>query len=190
MTQGGSRPGAGRKPGTGPYGEATRVMRVPASRVAEIKAYLATPARPGLDQLDYLGTPHAGDGPRLPLYAARVPAGFPSPAEDYAEVRLDLNEYLVEHAGATFYLHVQGHSMTGAGILDGDVIAVDRALEARHGDIVLAVVDNALTVKELYQEAGEVRLLSHNPDFPPITFKPGQELSIWGVVKAVVRKLR
>lgn len=126
----------------------------------------------------------------LLLYASKVPAGFPSPAEDYAEGNLDLNAYLVEHEAATFYVRVQGQSMTGAGILDGDIIAVDRALEARHGDIVLAVIDNELTVKELYRLGGTVRLLPHNPDFQPIDIHPGQELTIWGVVSGVVRKLR
>jgi DNA polymerase V len=80
--------------------------------------------------------------------------------------------------------------MSGAGILDGDIISVDRALEAHDGDIVLAVVDGELTVKELSRKPGAVRLLPHNPDFSPIEFRPGQELVIWGVVKGVVRKLR
>jgi DNA polymerase V len=127
---------------------------------------------------------------KLPLFASRVQAGFPSPAEDYAEGQLDLNEYIVEHEAATFYIRVQGHSMVGAGILDGDIIAVDRSLEARHGDIVLAVIDNELTVKELYKLAGTIKLLPHNPEFQPIEIKAGQELTIWGVVSGVVRKLR
>lgn len=126
----------------------------------------------------------------LPLFSYRVPAGFPSPAEDYAEGKLDLNQYIVEHEAATFYIRVQGHSMTGAGILDGDVIAVDRALEPRHGDVVLAVIDGELTVKEFCKKKGQVRLLPRNPDFEPIEFKEGQELTIWGVVTGVVRKLR
>ncbi|HEX9592074.1 MAG TPA: S24 family peptidase, partial [bacterium] len=90
----------------------------------------------------------------------------------------------------TFYVRVKGHSMTGAGILDGDIIAVDRALEPRDGDTVLAVVDGEITVKELSHSNGQMRLLAHHPEYPPIEFKPGQELVIWGVVKGVIRKLR
>jgi DNA polymerase V len=187
-SHGGFRPGAGRKPGGSAYGEPTQAIRVPVSWVPILKAVLATRKR---------GLPDGAMRPaldpaalRLPLFASNVPAGFPSPADDYAEGVLDLNYYLVEHEAATFYVRVKGHSMTGAGILDGDIIAVDRALEARHGDIVLAVIDNELTVKELHLEDGWVRLLPHHPDFPPIDFKSGQELAIWGVVMGVVRKLR
>jgi DNA polymerase V len=124
------------------------------------------------------------------LFAWKVPAGFPSPAEDYAQGRLDLNDYLVEHEAATFYVRVEGHSMTGAGILDGDIIAVDRSLEPRQGDVVVAVIDGALTVKELNRQGDTITLRARNPEFKPIEFKLGQELVIWGVVKGVVRKLR
>ncbi|MEW5786455.1 MAG: translesion error-prone DNA polymerase V autoproteolytic subunit [Pseudomonadota bacterium] len=191
---GGRRPGAGRKPGAEP----SKTLRVPASRVEAVRAFLRTPpdAAPveprfrSWGMVEYLGEPTRESPLALPLFAARVPAGFPSPAEDYAQGRLDLNDYLVEHEAATFYVRVKGQSMVGAGILDGDVIAVDRALEPRHGDIVLAVIDGELTVKELHREGGVVRLLPRNPDFPPIEPRPGQELTIWGVVKGVVRKLR
>lgn len=169
-------------------------MRIPVSRIDDVRAYLSRPRAmmaqaPG--NVEWIGpASRSGQAVRLPLFASRVPAGFPSPAEDYAEGHLDLNEFLVEHEAATFYVRVQGHSMSGAGILDGDVIAVDRALEARHGDIVLAVIDNELTVKELFMQNGLVRLLPHHPDYAPIEIKAGQELTIWGVVKGVVRKLR
>lgn len=162
-------------------------VRVPQSLVPTLKASLETRKR-GLPQgamLPAMDFPTA-----LPLFAYRVPAGFPSPAEDYAEGKLDLNKYIVEHEAATFYVRVQGHSMSGAGILDGDVIAVDRALEPRHRDIVLAVIDDELTVKEFSNQNGQVQLLAHNPDFKPIELKLGQELTIWGVVTGVVRKLR
>lgn len=169
-------------------------MRIPVSRIDDVRTYLTRPrgimAQAG-GNVEWIGHAHLPpQSVRLPLFASRVPAGFPSPAEDYAEGHLDLNEFLVEHEAATFYVRVQGHSMSGAGILDGDVIAVDRALEARHGDIVLAVIDNELTVKELYRQNGQIRLLPNNPEFSPIEIKPGQELTIWGVVKGVVRKLR
>jgi DNA polymerase V len=188
---GGARPGAGRPRQTGLPGEATKVVRIPVSRVDDVRHYLKVTQPRWADSIEPAGMPMA-DAPRraLPLFASRVQAGFPSPAQDYAEGLLDLNEFMVEHEAATFYVRVQGQSMVGAGILDGDIIAVDRALEARHGDIVLAVIDNELTVKELYQQNGQVRLLPHNPDFQPIEIKEGQELSVWGVVKGVIRKLR
>jgi DNA polymerase V len=185
-THGGKRPGAGRKPGPEP----SKVVRIPVSRVDEVRAYLTQPRIRAWGDIELVGAPDRRVKLALPLFDGSVPAGFPSPAEDYAEGSLDLNQYLVEHEAATFYVRVKGHSMTGAGILDGDIIAVDRALEARHGDIVLAVIDGELTVKELAIENGWVRLLPHHPDYPPIDFKTGQELTIWGVVKGVVRKLR
>ncbi|GAB1411705.1 translesion error-prone DNA polymerase V autoproteolytic subunit [Candidatus Desulfobacillus denitrificans] len=125
-----------------------------------------------------------------PLLLSRVPAGFPSPAEDYVEGSLDLNEHLVAHREATFFMRVQGHSMTGAGIQDGDLLVVDRSLEAGHGDIVVAVVDGELTVKRLWRRGGRVRLLAENPAFAPIELKDGQELAVWGVVTSVIHRVR
>ncbi|HMM53694.1 MAG TPA: translesion error-prone DNA polymerase V autoproteolytic subunit [Candidatus Desulfobacillus sp.] len=125
-----------------------------------------------------------------PLLLSRVPAGFPSPADDYVEGSLDLNEHLVAHREATFFLRVQGHSMSGAGIADGDLLVVDRALEAGHGDIVVAVVDGELTVKRLWRRGARVRLVAENPAYAPIELKDGQELAVWGVVTAIVRRVR
>jgi len=125
-----------------------------------------------------------------PLFLSRVPAGFPSPAEDYVEGSLDLNEHLIAHREATFFVRVQGHSMTGAGIRDGDLLVVDRALEAADGDIVVAVVDGELTVKRLARRGGRVRLLPEHPGFEPIEFKDGQELVVWGVVTSVIHRVR
>ena len=125
-----------------------------------------------------------------PLFLSRVPAGFPSPAEDYVECSLDLNEHLIAHREATFFVRVKGHSMTGAGIRDGDLLVVDRALEAASGDIVVAVVDGELTVKRLSRRGGTVRLLPESPGFAPIEFKDGQELTVWGVVTSVIHRVR
>ena len=125
-----------------------------------------------------------------PLFLSRVPAGFPSPAEDYVEGSLDLNEHLIEHREATFFVRVKGQSMTGAGIADGDLLVVDRSLEAGDGDIVVAVVDGELTVKRLWRRGGRVRLLAENPAYAPIDLKDGQELAVWGVVTSIVRRMR
>lgn len=130
--------------------------------------------------------------PRLlrPLFLSRVPAGSPAPAEDHVDGSLDLNEHLIEHRESTFFIRVQGQSMTGAGINDGDLLVVDRALEAADGDIVVAMVDGELTLKRLHKRNGHVRLLPENPCFNPIEFADGQELTIWGVATSVVHSLR
>ena len=126
----------------------------------------------------------------LPLAAHRVPAGVPSPATDYAEDGLDLNGYLVQHPAATFLFSVQGHSMQGAGILDGDKVVVDRSVPARHGHIVIAVVDGEFTLKRLYQRHNRLELHPDNSDFQPIRLTPGKQLEIWGVVVGTVRRYR
>ena len=119
-----------------------------------------------------------------------VRAAPATPAEDRVDGCLDLNEHLVEHRESTFYIRVQGQSMTGAGINNGDLLVVDRALEAADGDIVVAMVDNEMTLKRLQKRNGHVRLLPENPCFRPIEFKDGQELTIWGVATSVVHFLR
>lgn len=132
----------------------------------------------------------APDAPRLarPLSLSCVPAGFPSPAEDYVEGSLDLNEHLIAHKEATFFVRVRGDSMAGTGIRNGDLLVVDRAREATDGDIVIAVVDGELTVKRLYKRGGHLRLMPDNPCYHPIDFKDGQELTIWGVVTSFIHR--
>lgn len=132
------------------------------------------------------------ESPRVarPLFLSRVPAGMPAAAEDHVDGSLDLNEHLIEHREATFFIRVQGQSMTGAGIQDGDLLVVDRALEAADGDIVVAMVDGEMTLKRLYKRNGHVRLLPENPCFHPIELADGQELSIWGVATSVVHRLK
>ena len=139
--------------------------------------------------IDTLLTP-TSDPVRLsvPVYGARVPAGFPSPADDYLERTLDLNQYLIEDAAATFMVRVSGDSMLGAGISDGDVLVVDRSLTPAHGQIVLATVDGEFTVKRLHQRSDRVALLPENPAYPPIELHNGQELQVWGVVTACIKK--
>jgi len=123
------------------------------------------------------------------LFASRVPAGFPSPADDYVEARLDLNELLVQRQEATYFLRVKGDSMQGAGIHHGDLIVVDRSLDAADGSVVVAEVDGALTIKRLRLRAGAPELHPDNPAYPVIRFKEGQELRIWGVVTSSVHKV-
>lgn len=125
---------------------------------------------------------------RVPLYLSRVSAGFPSPADDYVESALDLNEYLISNPAATFMVRVSGDSMTGAGIQDGDVLVVDRSQDARPGKIVVAVLDGELTVKRLRKRNGKYVLVPENPAYSPIEVEMEQELFVWGVVTGVVRR--
>ena len=124
-----------------------------------------------------------------PLFLCSIPAGFPSPATDYIEDGLDLNEYLVRHKAASFMFKVQGHSMRDAGIVDGDKVVVDRSIEPQHNQIVIAVVDGEFTCKRLYKRAGRIRLIAENPEFPAMDFSDGQELQIWGVVTNVIHRM-
>ena len=117
-----------------------------------------------------------------------VCAGFPSPAEDLGAQRIDLTALLVTHTQATYFLKASGHSMVEAGIFDGDIMVVDRAIKPRHGHIVVAVVDGDFTVKRLYQRAGRVKLRAANVTFPEIVPKEGQTIEVWGVVTATIKR--
>jgi DNA polymerase V len=123
-----------------------------------------------------------------PLMLDGVRAGFPSPAADYIERRIDLNEELITNPTATFFMRVKGDSMEGAGIRDGATLVVDRSLEARDGDTVVAVVEGDLTVKRLRRERDGCWLEAANPAYRPI--KLGAEDNVWGVVTAVINQLR
>ncbi len=122
---------------------------------------------------------------RAPLYLSKVPAGFPSPADDYVDKGLDLNEYLISHPSATFFSVVSGESMEGEGIYDGDILVVNRALEAVDGDVVVAVLNGELSCKLL--DAKRRRLLSSHPNYPPLSVCEGSELVIEGVVPFSIR---
>lgn len=135
-----------------------------------------------------IARPEAGEVFVAPLYANRVPAGFPSPADDYMDKGLDLNEYLIKHPVATFYCRVEGDSMTGIGIFDSDILIVDRALEPAHGDVVLAVLDGELTCKVLDKHSQ--RLLSANKDYGPIPIREGADFLVEGVVTSSIRRHR
>ncbi len=124
----------------------------------------------------------------LSLMSSEVRAGFPSPADDFAESSLDLNELMIQHKEATFFCRVKGRSMEGAGIFEGDLLVIDRAITPRSGCIVVAAVDGELTVKRFMQRNGQVQLEAASPKFPPITFHDGQELQVWGVVTGSVRR--
>jgi DNA polymerase V len=124
------------------------------------------------------------DAPRrpLPLDGVKISAGFPSPAADYEDARLDINEYLVSNPVSTFFFAVQGDSMQGGEIFDGDVLVVDRSVRARHGHVVIAFINGERLVKRLYRRAGRVALVAENPLYPALEIQDGMELEVWGVV--------
>jgi DNA polymerase V len=126
------------------------------------------------------------DGIRL--LSHKMSAGFPSPAADYEEDTLDLNKYLVRNPPATFMFSVKGDSMKGASIEDGDKVVVDRSIDPKHNDIVIATLNGEYTIKRLYKHLGNVELRPENPAFQPFKLKEGIELDVWGVVVGVVRR--
>jgi DNA polymerase V len=123
-----------------------------------------------------------------PLASSTVSAGFPSPADDHIEQALDLNEHLIKHPAATFFVRADGDSMLGAGIHPGDLLIVDRALEAREGSVIIAVVDGEFTVKRFEKRGVTMFLLPENKAYEPIEIKEGMDFEVWGVVTNSVHK--
>ena len=119
---------------------------------------------------------------KLPLYSCKISAGFPSPADDHLEKKLDLNSHLIKHPAATFFVRVNGDSMINAGINDNDILIVDRSLKPSHGKIVIAVVDGQMTVKRLHKRSGKLILMPENNHFKPIEITESMTVEIWGVV--------
>ncbi len=124
------------------------------------------------------------------LFSHSISAGFPSPADDYLEKRLDLNKHLVKNPAATFFVRVAGDSMIGAGIHDEDLLVVDRSLRATHGKIVIAIINNEFTVKRLIKKSGKVYLVPENSNYKSIELKEDIETIIWGVVTTVLHDVR
>ena len=166
--RGGKRIGAGRPRGQGKYQEPTKPIRVPHSLLEKVQGYIAS------------------QGYQLPLYSCSVQAGFPSPADDHIDTKLDLNKHLIKHPTATFFVKAEGDSMIGAGIYSGDILIVDRSLEASNGKIVIAALDGHLTVKRLRKMEGKICLLAENKAFRPIEITEGNDLIIWGIVTYVL----
>lgn len=124
----------------------------------------------------------------LPFFSAQVPAGFPSPAQDHLEKTISLDALLDIDAPHTYLVRAHGDSMIGAGIFDGDVLVVSRALTARHGDIVIAAINGDSFVKRFTLQSGQLVLCSENPRYPPRYILEGDELLIWGVVTDSIRR--
>ena len=171
MSRGGIRKGAGRPSGQGRFGEKTKPIRVPESRV-----------------VDVLNLIHS-ESYTIPLYSSHVSAGFPSPADDDIEESLDLNQHLIKHPAATFFLRVSGDSMEGAGIYDGDLLVVDKSLEASNQKIVIVALEGQLTVKRLVKKNDQVWWYPENTNYQPMLLTDQQDITVWGVVTNVIHKV-
>src|SRR6056300_150258 len=171
MPRGGTRVGAGRPKGQGRFGEKTKPVRIPLSMVDNVLSFIKN------------------NDLSLPIYSNKVPAGFPSPADDHIEGKLDLNTHLIKHPSATFFVKATGDSMIGAGIHEGDILVVDRSLEPRNGKIIIAAVDGSLTVKRLVKNGKSTMLSPENNKYEPIKLTENNDIIIWGVVTNVIHKV-
>ena len=182
---GGAREGAGRK---ATFLEPTKPFRIPISQIESVRAFLHQQVFPqhAITPLPLATHPEAH---LLPVFASGVRAGFPSPADDHAEPGLDLNQ-LIENRASTFCAWAEGDSMQDLGILDGDLMVIDRSLTPRHDDVVVADMNGSFTVKRLVQKSSASFLMPANPDYPAIPIKPDDEVRIWGVVVRVIHDLR
>lgn len=168
--RGGRRTGAGRPKGGGKYLCPTKPIRVPVDMVEKIESFIKS------------------DSFELPLYSSLVSAGFPTPADDYSEGKLDLNSYLIQRPASTFFVRVSGDSMIGVGIHPGDILVVDKSIEAKHNKIIIAAINSELTVKRLYRKEGSLKLIAENPNYPPIILSNETDLLVWGVVTSVIHQ--
>jgi len=188
--RGGARISAGRKKGSSVYGETTKALRVPESMVSEVKVMLRQ-----RKQLFETFSTHSSlvlfpeQTPTklaIPLFSGKVAAGFPSPADDYVEKTLDLNDLLIQKPAATFFVRAEGESMLGAGIHPNDILVVDRSIDPVVGKIVICALNGELTVKRLNSIGDEVVLGAENPAYADIIVAKDIDLVIWGVVTNVI----
>lgn len=126
----------------------------------------------------------------LPLFLTGIAAGFPSPADDYIEKQLDLNDLVIQHPTATFFVRVEGESMRDAAIFSGDILVVDRSLEAVSGKIVVAILNGEFTVKRIHIGPQGITLLPENDSFQAIQVSSQCDFQVWGVVTYVIHKAR
>lgn len=171
MSPGGRRVGAGRPKGSGRFGKETKAIRIPVSEIESVLKFIQNKSY------------------RLPLYDHAVSAGFPSPAEGDSQEGLDLNELLIKHPAATFFLRVSGSSMVKAGIHHNDLLVVDRSLEPSDGKIVIASLNGELTVKRLRCDGKKIALMAENDAYPAIDITEEMDLRFWGVVTNVIHAL-
>jgi DNA polymerase V len=171
MPRGGKRKGAGRPRGKGPWMEATKPLRIPLSLVNAVTRFLET------------------RGYQLPMYASRIQAGTPENADEHVEKMTDLNSLLLRNPKDTFLLRVMGDSMIDAGIHEKDMLSIDRKLEPRNGQIVVASIDGQFTVKTFRRDRNGITLMPENKKYMPIKILPENDFQILGVVTNVIRKV-
>ena len=119
---------------------------------------------------------------QLPLFDTGISAGFPSPADDFIELSIDLNKHLIKHKDTTFFAKVKGHSMKNVGIFDGDLLVIDKSLEAQDGRIAICQIDGEFTIKRIKKEENVIWLIAENEDYKPIKVTPENDFVIWGIV--------
>lgn len=170
MARGGKREGSGRPKGSNIYGESTHPLRIPQSRLEDVKAFLAS----GI-------TNYA-----MPLFSSTVRAGSPTSADDYIEDYIDLNTHFSKQLGSTFLVTASGDSMVNANIQDGDMLIVNKDIKPTHGKIIIAAVDSELTVKRLEIMSEKIQLVAENPNYLPIEINDETSLVILGVVTHVI----
>lgn len=196
--RGGKRENAGRPRGQGKFGEFTVAIRIPESQVTVIKDYLEAYRRNKCDAAEAdvgeFFIPEISDQPtKLPLFSTKVAAGSPSPADDHVEKRMDVSEFLIDHAASTFFVTIKGDSMVDVGLLPDDKVVVDRSKTPGIGDIVLAVVDREFTIKILDYGANKMpRLMPANSSgaYRPIYIRPDMQFEIFGVVTGSFRRFK
>ena len=127
---------------------------------------------------------------KIPLLSSLISAGFPSPADDYTEENIDLNDILITNPSSTFFLRVKGDSMINSGIQDEDLIIVDKSLIAKPGNIVIAILDGDFTVKTLAKKNNTLYLKAENNNYPDFNFSNYSDVQIWGVVIYVIHNLK
>ena len=160
------------------------------SKIIEIKNYLNDLEKQSFNDVVSITLVDPTTLMHIPLASEKVAAGFPSPAQDYVDKTLDMNEHLIKNEAATFVVKVASLSMRDAGIEIDDELIVDRSIEAKHEDIVIALIDNEFTVKRLMIEGNYRWLKDENPDCSNIYLRDGQEMVIWGVVTYVIKPFR
>lgn len=172
MTRGGKRSGSGRPKGSNIYGESTSPIRVPVSRIEEVKAFLAA------DNYNY----------SLPLYSSTVRAGMPTTADDSIDRYIDLNSHLIHHPDTTFLVIASGDSMINAGINNNDMLIVDKSINPATNKIIIASVAGELTVKRLIVNENSIQLKAENDLYPSIDIADNESLVILGVVTHVIHQ--
>lgn len=133
-------------------------------------------------------TPDYTSTAKFPLFDVEIQAGFPSPADDFVQLSIDINKEYIKNRDTTFFAKVKGHSMRGAGIFDGDLLIIDKSIEPQNNKIAICQIDGDFTVKRIKIDQDIVWLIAENENYPPIKVTAENELMIWGIVVASIKK--